>query len=72
MIKVILFRIDPAFLTALDAFETTLPSQLREVAALAAAAAGTRAAPGACQRQRGGSILKSIVRARARGADCDS
>jgi signal transduction histidine kinase len=31
------FRIDPAFLTAMDAFETTLPSQLRDIAALAAA-----------------------------------
>ena len=31
------FRIDPAFLTAMDAFETTLPSQLRDITALAAA-----------------------------------
>ena len=31
------FRMDPAFLTALDAFETTLPSQLREVTGLAIA-----------------------------------
>ncbi|MGO9255116.1 MAG: sensor histidine kinase [Bryobacteraceae bacterium] len=29
-------RVDPAFLTALDAFETTLPSQLQEITALAA------------------------------------
>jgi signal transduction histidine kinase len=31
------FLVDPAFLTALDAFETTLPSQLQDVTALAAA-----------------------------------
>jgi signal transduction histidine kinase len=31
------FRVDPAFLTALDAFETTLPSQLQDIAALATA-----------------------------------
>src|SRR6266567_2849888 len=29
------FLVDPAFLTALDAFETTLPTQLREIAAMA-------------------------------------
>jgi len=29
------FRVDPAFLTALDAFETTLPIQLQEITALA-------------------------------------
>ncbi|MGA3234953.1 MAG: ATP-binding protein [Bryobacteraceae bacterium] len=31
------FQVDPAFLTALDAFETTLPSQLQDIAALATA-----------------------------------
>src|SRR6185436_11009526 len=30
-------RVDPAFLTALDAFETTLPSQLQDITALAMA-----------------------------------
>jgi signal transduction histidine kinase len=30
------FIVDPAFLTALDAFDTTLPTQLREIAAMAA------------------------------------
>ena len=31
------FRVDPAFLTALDAFETTLPAQLQDITALATA-----------------------------------
>lgn len=31
------FLVDPAFLTALDAFETTLPSQLQDITALATA-----------------------------------
>ena len=31
------FRVDPAFLTALDAFEITLPAQLEEITALATA-----------------------------------